>query len=89
MYVEGNADKGFLEKEIYMTDHWAITYTEKQNKAVKIATYLKKWWPRIVFLRGTDQEYVNQIMDYTENAEHDDAPDSAACVCRYWDERDW
>ncbi|MBO4471915.1 MAG: hypothetical protein J5841_09175, partial [Clostridia bacterium] len=77
------------EKEIYNTDHWAINYTETQNKAVKIATFLRKWWPRIVFLRGTDQEYINQIMDYTENAEHDDAPDSAACVCRYWDERDW
>ena len=89
MYVEENADKGFLEKEIYNTDHWAINYSETQNKAVKIATFLRKWWPRIVFLRGTDQEYINQIMDYTENAEHDDAPDSAACVCRYWDERDW
>ncbi len=89
MYIEDNADKGFLEKEIYNTDHWAISYPETKNKTVKIAQYLKKWWPRIVFLRGTDQEYINQIMDYTENAEHDDAPDSAACVCRYWDERDW
>ena len=26
--------------------------------------------------------YVNQIMDYTENAEIVDAPDSAACACR-------
>ena len=86
---ELNGDKGFLVKEIFARDHWASKYTEHQNKAVKIASFLRKWWPRIVFLRGTDPEYINQIMDYTENAEHDDAPDSAACVCRYWDKRDW
>ncbi len=89
LYCEDNGDKGFLVKEIFSRDHWASKYTEHQNKAVKIASFLRKWWPRIVFLRGTDPEYINQIMDYTENAEHDDAPDSAACVCRYWDKRDW
>ena len=61
------------------------SYTESMNKFVKICTYLKKWWPRIVFLEGTDPEYIDQILDYTENAEHDDAPDSAACVCRILD----
>ena len=56
---------------------------------MKISSYLRKWWPKIVFLRGTDPEYINQIMDYTPYAEHDDAPDSAACCCRYWDDRDF
>ena len=33
----------------------------------------------------TDQEYINQICDYTEDAEHDDAPDSAAsCLRLLW-----
>lgn len=27
-------------------------------------------------------DYINQICDYTENAEHDDAPDSAASIVR-------
>ena len=66
-----------LEQGVY-----ASGYTETMNKFVKIATILKKWWPKIRFLEGTDQEYIDQILDYTENAEHDDAPDSAACVCR-------
>ena len=26
---------------------------------------------------------MNQILDYTEQAEHDDAPDSAASLCRH------
>ena len=55
------------------------------NKFMKICTYLKRWWPKIVFLEGTDPEYIDQILDYTEHAEHDDAPDSAACVCRILD----
>ena len=36
----------------------------------------------IVFVEGTDQEYINQILDYNENAEHDDAPDSLASIVR-------
>ena len=79
---EENGDKGFLVRELLRRDVYAMGYTEHMNKFVKIATILKKWWPRIIFLEGTDPEYIDQILDYTENAEHDDAPDSAACVCR-------
>ena len=89
LYTEDNSDKGFLYREITSRDYWADTYTERQNKVIKITSYLRKWWPKIVFLRGTDPDYINQIMDYTEQAEHDDAPDSAACCCRYWDDKDY
>ncbi|MBQ9562722.1 MAG: hypothetical protein IJU99_04655 [Lachnospiraceae bacterium] len=82
VYVENNGDKGFLAKEIMDKDIWARPYDERENKFIKIASYLHKWWPDIRFLEGTDREYLDQIMDYTEDAEHDDAPDSAACVCR-------
>ena len=79
---EKNGDKGFLLREFFERGVYASGYNESMNKFVKICTYLKKWWPKIVFLEGTDPEYIDQILDYTENAEHDDAPDSAACVCR-------
>ena len=87
LHCEENGDKGFLYKEIRRRGKWAKGYSENQNKVIKISTYLRKWWPNIIFLRGTDPEYIDQIMDYTEQAEHDDAPDSAACCCRYWDPR--
>ena len=87
LHCEDNGDKGFLYKEIRHRCKWAKSYSENQNKFIKISTYLKKWWPNIIFLRGTDPDYINQIMDYTEQSEHDDAPDSAACCCRYWDPR--
>ena len=79
---EDNGDKGFLKKEFFRRGAYASSYTEHTNKFMKICTYLKRWWPKIIFLEGTDPEYIDQILDYTEHAEHDDAPDSAACVCR-------
>ena len=82
---EKNGDKGFLADEFMKRGVYASTYTESMNKFIKITTFLKKWWPKIVFLEGTDPEYIDQILDYTEHAEHDDAPDSAACVCRILD----
>lgn len=84
---ESNADKSFLAKEIQRKGYRARTYTEKENKYIKISSFLRKWWPNIVWLEGTDRDYMTEIVDYTEDAEHDDAPDSAACVCRYYDKR--
>ena len=85
IYVEDNADKGYLYKELSRYGAYAKKYNERETKVVKISSYLRKWWPRIKWLKGTDQEYITQILDYTEHADHDDAPDSAACVCRILD----
>lgn len=87
IWCEDNADKGYLAKEIKRAGGRAVTYHEGENKHVKISTFLKKWWPNIVWLEGTDPEYIQQIMDYTEDAEHDDAPDSAAVMCRLYDSK--
>lgn len=85
---EDNGDKGFLAKEIIRSHGYrAATYHEAENKYIKISTYLRKWWDNIRWLKGTDPEYINQILNYTEDAEHDDAPDSAAVLCRYYDRR--
>ena len=87
IHCEDNGDKGYLAREIAARGYRAGRYHENENKYVKISTYLRKWWSNIVWLRGTDPDYIAQIMDYTEDAHHDDAPDSAACVCRYLDRR--
>ena len=85
--VEDNADKGFLKKEIRRKERYPHGYHEKENKYVKIASYLRKWWDNIVWLEDTDPDYLAQIMDYTMQAEHDDAPDSASCLIRVFDKR--
>lgn len=87
IHCEDNGDKGFVGYQIREKGYAAYVYTESQNKYIKISTYLRKWWDNIIFVEGTDPEYINQILDYTDSAEHDDAPDSAACIARYFDRR--
>lgn len=88
LYMETNADKGYAGREMHKRGFSVRMYPEKMNKYHKISTFLRKWWGDIVFLDGTDRDYIAQIQDYTEDADHDDAPDSAACVCRILDRRE-
>lgn len=87
IYCETNGDKGYLARELRAEGATCRPYTESMNKYLKISTFLRKWWGNVVFLAGTDPAYIAQIMDYNEQAEHDDAPDSAACICRILDRR--
>ena len=84
---ERNADRGYLARELRRRGAEARTYFEKLNKHTKIGAYLRKWWSGVRFVKGTDRAYISQILSYTEGAAHDDAPDSAACVARYFDGR--
>lgn len=81
IHVEKNADKGYLHKNIKEFGLASTVYNEYMNKYVKITTHLYKHWKSIYWF-DTDPDYLNQILDYTEDAEHDDAPDSAASLCR-------
>lgn len=79
---EKNADKGYLAKELRKQGERAVTYHEDMNKFLKITSYLKGDWKNVIFVEGTDEDYIQQIEDYNENAEHDDAPDSLASLIR-------
>lgn len=79
---EENADKGYLKKEMRKLGVRTIGYYEDMNKWLKIVTYLKSEWSKIVFVEGTDQAYIDEIVDYNEHAEHDDCPDSLASIIR-------
>lgn len=80
--LETNGDKGFLAKDFKRRGERVNPYHEDMNKYIKISTYLKAIWTDVEFVAGTDEEYISQICDYNEKAEHDDAPDSAACLAR-------
>lgn len=85
---ETNGDKGYLANELESDyDFYVVDYSEKMNKFLKIASYLRKNWSRIWRIADTDPDYISQILDYTEFAEHDDAPDSAASLVRYLTEK--
>ena len=80
LHMETNSDKGYSIRAFKAKGFKALPYKESQNKHVKIVTYLKSAWPDVIFCEGTDQKYIDQICDYTEDAEHDDAPDSLASI---------
>ena len=82
IYCERNADKGYLKDELLSNGFIADDYHESTNKFIKISSHLKKQWINVLWLEETDPDYINEILDYTENAEHDDAPDSAASILR-------
>lgn len=82
VYNESNADKGMVGKELRKKGLRVSLYHENTNKHMKIVTYLKAIWKDVIFVEGTDQGYIDQICDYFEDAEHDDAPDSAASLAR-------
>lgn len=84
---EKNADKGYLAKELRRLGYFVDPYNESMNKFVKISTYLRRSWKNIVWLEDTDPEYINEILDYSEFAEHDDSPDSAASLIRRLSEK--
>lgn len=84
---EKNADKGYLAKELAGMGFRAEVYSESMNKYIKISTFLRKNWGNIFWLEDTDPEYVNEILDYSEFAEHDDSPDSAASLLRKMENR--
>ena len=61
----------------------------KSGGCRKITSYLKAEWQNVIFAAGTDEEYINQICDYNENAEHDDCPDSLASIIRkLWNKKE-
>ena len=82
IFCETNGDKGYLAKELRSKGERVVPSHEDMNKYLKITSYLKSVWRDVIFVKGTDEEYINQICDYNENAEHDDAPDSLASIVR-------
>ena len=84
---ETNGDKGYLVRELRELGMFVRPYAESMGKHLKIATWLRKWWKHVIFIEGTDPAYIRQILDYSAEASHDDAPDSAASLLRYLDRR--
>lgn len=82
LYNESNADKGFVARDLRKLGAKVILYAERENKYIKIVTHLKAIWKDLIFVEGTDKEYIDQICDYFEDAEHDDAPDDASSLAR-------
>jgi len=88
VFCESNADKGYLRKSIIRRGHPCCSYQEAENKYIKISTHLRSQWANVRFLDceqyPLDADALNQVLDYSENAAHDDMPDSLASAIRQW-----
>jgi hypothetical protein len=82
IYVEINPDKGYTADKLREKGLRVKDYAERMNKHLKITTCLYNVWPYLEWDPDTDGEYMNQIFDYREGSEPDDAPDSAASLFR-------
>ena len=82
LYCELNADKGYVAKQFKVKGLRVSAYNESQNKYIKIVSHLKFEWDDVIFVKGTDEKYIEQICDFNEEAEHDDCPDSLASLIR-------
>ena len=87
--MEDNGDKGYSARDLNDAGIKTKTYHESMNKHLKIATFLYANWSRVQWLDpnlpgglGTDPMYLEQIYDYREGIEPDDAPDSGASLIR-------
>ena len=82
MYNELNADKGYVAKVLRSKGVKVVTYNEHQNKYIKIVSHLKFVWKDVIFVKGTDEAYIDMICSYNEHAPHDDCPDSLSSLIR-------
>lgn len=80
IYNEDNPDKGWTADILKGERLFVHTYNEQMNKHIKISTYLYEAWSNIIWVEETEPEYLNQILDYMERQEPDDAPDSASSL---------
>ncbi len=84
LLMEDNADKGLSATQFRKLGIPVSSYHEKENKHVKIIGHLYRDWKRIIWHNDTDNAYLDQIVSYIEGEGPDDAPDSAACLCRHF-----
>ena len=82
LYLENNGDKGYLAQEFRRRKIRCATYHERMNKHTKISTYAYRIWRNVEWLKATDNNYMGQILDYTEMADHDDCLDSFSVLAR-------
>lgn len=84
LWIETNPDKGYVAKMFKRPSARGrlsvYTYHEDMNKHIKIITYLKDFWPELVWANNIDNDYLLQVLDYREGQEPMDCPDSASSL---------
>lgn len=84
LYVESNKDGTLSSAKTLskLRGGDVKPYHENLNKHIKIMQFGYKNWDKLLFPYDIDKGYLNQILDYTEGEEPDDAPDSLSSALR-------
>lgn len=83
LYIESNADKGYSVRDLSrLRGGFIKPFWEKENKHIKITQNLYKFWENIIIDESAEPDWINEILDYAEGEEPDDAPDSAASLIK-------
>jgi hypothetical protein len=82
LFVESNADKGYSAKDLSQMWPSVRAINESMNKHIKIVTFAVQHFNKLYFALDIQPEWMNQILDYQEGQEPDDAPDQLASLLR-------
>ncbi len=79
-HIESNADKGGAARDLLKVWPAVQEHTASINKHIRIVGNVVAPWNagEIYFLKETQTDFINQIADYQEGLEPDDAPDALA-----------
>ena len=80
IFLETNADQGFVARDLEEMGFVCHPYREKMQKHRKIVSILYRYFSKIFFSNKTTKSYLDQIIEYNEAARRDDAPDSLASL---------
>jgi len=78
LYIEANQAQKALALEFRKRGIIVREVQNISNKHLRIVNAVKVNWDRIRFSRAVSVEYLKQVLNYSELARHDDAPDSLA-----------
>jgi hypothetical protein len=88
LHIETNPDQGYTAEMLAKRDEHGNglntkDYRESSNKHNKIVTYGLHFWDILIWDGSmSSSDYMNQVLDYMEKQEPDDAPDSMASLLR-------
>lgn len=74
--IEGNQAQKIIAYELRRRGFLVDIVTNSANKHLRIVNEVKVNWQNIRFTTAVEEKFLRQVTDYSELAEHDDAPDA-------------
>ncbi|NCN11251.1 MAG: hypothetical protein GW938_15545 [Leptospira sp.] len=83
LYIEGNKGEDGPEIELSSRGLNVKTIFSVEKKDFRIQQYLLMNWDLLVFSNLVSPKFLKQILEYSDLAKHDDAPDALSMLIKY------